>query len=200
MSLASGTSKVAIISQAFGLLGATRTTNDIIAETSDQVAFASQFYDTLLLGMLTEHDWRFTMIVAQLKQLKEKPSNDAYQFAYQFPLGFLSPLRIYPKGSRRTVIDYIIYEEQIWTDQDNILFIDYKANVGEARFPAYFVTAIITQLAAWLAMPVTQNIQVTQFWNQEAEKVFLQARRLDSQIQPNNFIQVNDIFASHFAL
>lgn len=200
MALASGTSKVAIISQAFGLIGAPRPINDIIAEVGPQVASASQFYDTILLDMLTVHDWRYATIVAQLEQLTEKPINDAYQFAYQFPLGFLIPLRIYPKGSRRTVIDYIIYEEQIWTDQDNILFIDYRANVGEARFPAYFVTAIIRELAAWIAMPVTQNIQIAQFERQEADRAFVRARRLDSQIQPNTFIQVNDIFASHFAL
>ena len=198
MALISGSSKVEIISQAFSLIGAPRPVNDL--DDSPTTAAASQLYDTMLLDMLTDHPWRFAMIVAELDQLATPPPNRDWQFAYQLPTGYLTMYRVYPANLSGGYWRYIIYRDQIWTNLNGPVFSDFLGNPGEENFPAYFVQLMTMRLASLIAMPVAQNAQLAAFWGEQATKQLAKARNIDSKAMPNPSIQFNELWSAHFGL
>lgn len=199
MALASGTSKVAIVSQAFSFIGNTSPINDLEGG-NPQVTAASEIYDTMLLDILTCAPWRFAMRTVELNQLTAAPLNTAWRFAYQLPLGYLTMYRIWPQGLKGGWQDFRIYEDQIWTNLSTKLFADYLFNPGEENFPAYFVQALIFRLASLISVPIAQNVELAEFWEQKAMTQIEQAKGRDAKAFPNPWVQQNEIYAAHFSL
>lgn len=200
MALISGDSKVGIISKAFLLLGKPEPINDLNESVTTQGA--SQIYDMLLLSLLTVHDWRFSGATTQLNKETEKPLDTRWQFQFAYPTdpAILKPIRVFHQGSRLSIQNFEILGESILINHDDVLLMSYTTVKDPKNFPPYFVTAFVAELAAWLAIPVAQSLQLAQLWTTKADRQFRTARRLDSQIQPNPFVEANDIFSAHFAL
>lgn len=196
MAIASGTSKVEIISQVYGLLGQAFPINDL--NTNAQYAAVSKMYDTMNRNLLTRTYWRFALANFYLNELQTAPVNTYWQHAYSLPPDYLILLRIYKDGQKGSFTDFQLYREQIWTNFDAPLLCDYIYNPGEAYYPAHFVELVIVTLAAKAAMTITQNINIANFWVSKAEDMFLIARSQDAMAMPNIPIQRNDIYASHF--
>jgi hypothetical protein len=195
MSLVSGTSKIEIISQAFGLLGKENPVH--IDDESPTVATASKLYDTFLLKAFSSHPWRFAMEPAkELSQLVEPPPIDTWQFAYQLPENFLILYRLRPLN----FTDFEIFKDQLFCDIDSPLYMDYIRTIDESNFPSYFVTYMITYLASKIALQVTQNAEIAVAWSQQADIELAQARNLDSQQMPNPFVRSNQIWSAHRGL
>lgn len=184
-------SKVSIISEAFLLLGQSRPINDL--NDTPQTTAASSFYDTLYPQLLTTHPWRFAMRLRELNQLTQKPILDRWRFAYQLPADLLNPYRLHPPNN-----NYSIYEDEIFSNFDNPLILEYTARVEPARFPHYFTVLLIYTIAAHMGMMVTQQEAIVELWVKKADEQLVVSRTLDSQAQPSPVIADNSIFASHF--
>lgn len=198
MALISGTSKVEIVSQALTLIGNPRPTNNL--NDDPVVVSVSKLYDTLIYDMLTKTYWRFAIQNFSLNKLAGNPINTYWSFAYQLPPDYLTLLRIYKAGQKGNFTDYQIYQDEIWTNQDVPLIADYIFDPGPEFYPAYFVQLMIYQLAANIALPVAQNVQLMEVWTAKAEKYYQEARSRDRNAMPNIPIQRNDIYGAHFGL
>lgn len=208
MALASGTTQIEIISQAYSLIGAPRPVLDItdgrVTSNDPQAAAVAALYTTYLLDELSgRQKWSFTLTISELNQLSTPPIDGTFTFAYQLPVGLLDVIRVYPRGTFRNdggFYDFKRYREQIWTDLAEPVFMEYTVQIDEESFPAYFVTFFTEYLASKIALPIAQNERLAEFWEKRSERARIKARLQDSQSTPNNKVQANDIFAAHAAL
>ena len=172
-------------------MGQNRPVNDL--SDTPQTRAASSFYETLYPHLLTTHPWRFAMKLRELNQLTEKPILRRWQFAYQLPADLLHPYRMHP-----ITTNYSIYGDEIFSNLDNPLILEYTARVEPPRFPHYFILLLTYSIAGHIGMMVTQQAEIAKLWVEAADTQLVFARTLDSQAEPSPVITDNPLFASHF--
>lgn len=187
------TSKVTIISQAFVLLGRKVVTSlDPDLDGGEPVVVAaSQFYDDLYPALLTCHPWRFAMKTFNLNELSTAPITKEWQKAYQLPSDLIMPWR--PRPLSR----FEIFEDEIYSNTPE-LQLDYIFKVDESKFPTWFTLMLVYELAANLAMTVTQQPALAQLWNTKAEQQLMKARFIDSKSRTSDVMPAGPLFTSHF--
>jgi len=186
------TTKTEIVSDAFTNLGR-RPVSDIGPSSAEPIVItASKRYDVLVLNYLGKSPWRFAMLTRDLNLLVDKPPVEQFSQAFQLPSDYLNMRELRPLGA-----PYRIYEDKVYINSNKVQ-IDYTAKVDESRFSAQFVLFMGYRLAADMAMPVTQNINIQKGWAAQAKIQLLEALYQDSQQQPNDVMLLDPIVAAHF--
>ncbi|MFQ5471528.1 MAG: hypothetical protein ACE5FA_01405, partial [Dehalococcoidia bacterium] len=120
-------------------------------------------------------------------QLVAKPLNE-WTYAYQLPADFLVAQFV-------DVGDYEIYEDKVYSDQKTLI-LDYIFKPGEEKLPPYFTKALIYQIAADLAVAVTEQTTRADFFAALATEAWRFARNRDSQARPPRAWSDDDQFVT----
>lgn len=194
------TSKVEIISKALNLLGHPPV-SDISGFPGNNPVYAaaSTWYDTLLKRILGEgQPWRFAMTYKQLSVLTDESDRDDWAYILQFPTdpNYILSYRVTDRSGIEQK-DYVVYEDKIYANQ-NELWMDYTYQPTPDAFPIYFEMYLIYELAAHLAMPVTQKSDIAKIWIEEAKTQKKQARTIDSKFVPSVPMPAGPLFDAHY--
>lgn len=182
--------KVTIISNAFIMLGKSPV-NSIGDSASTIVKSASKIYDDEYLNALTSHPWNFAKKVGwSLNRINDNTGISEYQYAFQLPSDLLSVRRVRP------LCNYAIYEDKIYTNSPT-LDLDYLFKPDENKLRPYFVTAMEYNIAAKMAMPVTQDASLTKTWLEIGMQQWTLAKSLDSQEMPQKAPQNQPFISAH---
>ena len=184
-------SKIEIISAAFNLLGK-GPINDIGSNSPTANQMASNLYDVYYPKALSQSPWRFAIKLQTLNLLTQEPIIDRWSSIFQLPIDYLVAWRTHPS------VDYEIYGDKLYTNQDSII-LEYNALIVESSLPDYFVTYMIEKMAEILAMPITQKSQLVQIWGEVASASLGKAMFLDSQARTANVIIDDPIYSSKFS-
>lgn len=196
--------KVQIISNALGLLGKKPIAS--LASPDGITQSAEQAFDFLLKSKLSTGQWRFAATITQLPQLASPPfplnpppptpqtSNFTYwQYAYQLPGDFLKLIRLYPHNYM-----FEIYENLLYCQLTNPLYIEYVQNVVPTALPDYFNQYFKYEIAAELAL---SNAQTAQFYaplTQKRDYEMAVAMAADAQNRPQTQIQSRPTISNRF--
>lgn len=142
---------------------------------------ASNLYDNVRDSMLTDYRWRFATGKVALSRLTDTPLNE-WQYAFQLPTNLLLLIRTYPNSK------FEIYEDKLYS-HNSTCSIDYVFRPESGSFPAYFVSALATRLAAEFAISITNNQSLAELMEAKAQRDLSAARFKDSQGRPNVAIQ-----------
>jgi len=188
------TSKVEIISQAFGLLGKPPI-NDIVTTNLIHVS-ASRWYDTLLDQLLSVgQPWRFASATQQLAQLTQTlPEVTGWKYLYQLPTNpkLLLLNKVYPQQT-----PYLVYEDKLASNSNEVT-IEYIFKPDENAFPSYFTITMIYKMAASIGMEITQDIEIVKLWSEEAVRQERLARHTDGKQNPSQVLPSGQIYQAHF--
>lgn len=193
------TSKVEIISEALNLLGLPPISS-VADFPGNNPAWnaANKWYDRLLLTILGDgQPWRFAMVSKRLNVLTTAPPTDEWTYMLQIPT---SPNKILSYRVYDGITDikkYAIYEDKILADQ-NVIYMDYTFKPVPDKFPEHFTLLLIYELAAHLAMTITQKESLLTIWSKAARGQTLKARAIDSKQNPSELMPAGDLYAAHF--
>lgn len=182
-------SAIEIISDAFVLLGKQAVSSPL----TDNPIFSGvqDIYDRLVPAVLTHHPWRFAIKNFELSQVDEPSPFERWSNVFLLPAEELLIWRTDP------IINYEIFENKLYTNQSEVK-LEFLFRASESTFPPYFTRYLTFQLAADVAMTVTQNPTLASFWEKKAEVALINARALDSSIMPQTPIVRDAIWSSHF--
>ena len=139
---------------------------------------AANLYPSLRDAILSSHPWNFATRQVWLARLEEGPVAD-HPSAFQLPN---DALRAISAGhhARGRGIPYRILGRTLHCDASGIV-LTYVARVAEETFPAFFVQALITRLAAEFCLPLTESTSRAEALHRLAEIELRRARTADAQ-------------------
>lgn len=140
---------------------------------------ATTLYPMVLDDCLSRYAWRFLSITAQLPQVASDPAA-IFAYAYQLPAGVEHVHCVYVNDMP---ITFDRSDNKILCDQDanQAVICEYTMPVDESRFPGYFASFLVFQLASALAIPVGDRNDLMSAYEQKASKQFAMARNADSR-------------------
>ena len=168
------TSKVDIFSGASVAVGAGPVI-DVNEDTTQAIALRAR-YDEVVETALTSHRWGFARRKKTLSKLTDPPLNE-YSAAFQIPAEALAIFRVRPD------VKYSIQGREILTNAGS-MDSDYIARVSEGDFPGYFVNALVSELAAQIAIPVTRDADIAEYYKSAALFAWRTARSIVSMQRP----------------
>jgi len=110
------------------------------------------------------------------------PALSQWRYQYTIPVDALVIYYI------DNVNSYKIYGNKIYTNLNNIDLI-YRKSAQVKDIPEYFASVMKYSLASALAMPITKQKALVQFYDSTANRQLIQARHIDGSQQPNLIIQ-----------
>lgn len=167
--------KIEIISNAMILIGA-NPISDLSEGTEGLVA--SSLYENTYRGLLASHSWRFCTKKAQLAKLSSAPLNE-FKYQYQLPSDIITVVKVQDNT------DYEIYGDKLYSDQEEV-YIDYRYRVTETLLPDYYTLTLQFLLAAQFAIPITDNSQRAQTYQQLYEDQLRRSKNIDSSSRPQD--------------
>jgi len=169
--------KLSVINQALVLIGET----PISSMAQPVGTIIETVYDTVKETLLSEHRWRFAVKKTNLSAAPGSPLNE-WKNHFTLPTDMLLLIRTYPNS------DYEIFQNKLATNEQSVA-IDYVYDPSEPKYPEYFVKALATQLAADIALAVTNDKSLAQLMEQKAMRFLMTAQHKDSQGRPSTPIQ-----------
>jgi len=185
------TSKVEIISGAFVLLG--KSPINSIGNGPPIVDGVSKLFDLIYPTLISMHNWRFAMNLATLSPLTVIPPMDRWQHVYLLPADLLRLFGTYPE-----TINYVRYENYIYTNAFPTLTIEYSFLPDLNKWPIYFKNLMTIYLAAEAAMLVTEDGTIAEYWSQKGLAYLANSRSMDSQQQPSSSIIRDSILSRKY--
>ena len=195
--MATGDTDIRICSDALLMLGANPISS--FTEGTDESNICDRLYPDIKIRTLTMYDWSFSFKKTQLARLVTIPANE-YKYEYQLPSDIIGrPNAVYDTDDvgaypRR---EYRLMGNKLLTDYETV-YIDYQYNVPEYSLPHYFVQLLKYEMAWHLAMPITDQVDKSDYWRTIAEGTpgengrggfMRQAMNIDGQGNPTNAIQ-----------
>lgn len=181
--------RVSIISIAIGLLG-NKPINSL-DNPSDIVGAADQAFDFFLPEVLSSCFWRFATKIQQLSQLVGAPIVTDWRFRYSLPGDYLKTVREYPQNYQ-----YEIYGNEIYSNLDNPLYLEYSYIPDISIWPGYFAVYYAYELACYLALSNAQNIQYYSLLDPKRELKRCTALATDAQNRPQTAIASSPIIST----
>jgi hypothetical protein len=185
------TTVLGIGNQALALLGAQPVAQ--IDEGSDLASLLLRVAPATLLGCLSAHPWRCTIVQLRLSRLATPPEH-SFAHRYALPPGMIALRRALVSGQPGApgIADWRIVGEELHTDAPEV-WAEVQAEPPLIRWPPYLVAFAREALAADLALAVTGSGADAQLWHARAwgppsamgqGGLFAAARRADSQAAP----------------
>ena len=173
-----GTAKVRLVSNALLLLGG--QTISSFDDNSTGAVLGENLFDTTYKAMLQNHRWGFAKKTKALSRLSDTPNGD-YQYAFLLPSDFL----YLAKGSS---YKFDLVGDTIQTN-DKEFELEYIASVSEDRLPEYFAKALEFNLASLFAIPLTGDIDKSNYYSKVFIDQLRKAKAADSTMYPEVSIQ-----------
>ncbi len=141
-------------------------------EGSVESQTAAEVYTPQRILLLTKHRWNFARNFAVLSPLADKTAG-VRKNAFPLPDDCLN---IRKTSDRNSLISgrYVLSDEEL-------LKIDYTANVVEEVSPVFFDAALETMLAAVLAVPLLKKTDLADYYAARFEAQFSEAKSIDAQ-------------------
>ncbi len=172
-------SAVSISSNALVLLGGTTISSFTDDSTGSQIA--ALLYETTYHALLTETRWRFASRTDRLARHTLPPENSPWQYQFQLPSDCLYVTKC-------TDPVYEIYERRLYSNSSSV-DAEIVFPVNEVNLPAYFVRALEYKLASLFAIPLTGDINKSDFYYKLAEAELKKARYNDASQRPPTAIE-----------
>jgi hypothetical protein len=174
-------SKIDLISNALILIGDLPITS-LTGNARAQVV-ANNLYENIKKAELSKFPWSFARKKFVVTAESVAPVGTEWKKKYTLPSDLLYLIKINPN------IPYRIYGNEIYTNYEESITVDYIHNVSEALFPESFAKVMEYALAKDFALSVrdsvtTKDIMASEYLNQSR-----MARFTDSQQQPVTPIQ-----------
>ncbi len=184
--MATANSQLSIANQAIIMLGAEPITS--FDDESVQASSASSIYETTKRALLIRVPWRFAMRQANLVEDAnpplDVPNNRNWQHAWKLPSDLLQLKQVFDRPP------YEVYGQRIYTNQ-NTCTIDYWFDTPENELPEDVVQVLVLQLAAMLAMPITEERTKLETFHEMAEMALGQATARDLMSRPEEHANNN---------
>lgn len=163
-------SSIDICSQALTLLRADAISS--FSDNTNESDICNQLYEDFVKHIFSIYPWTFSTKKARLNRETDTPINE-YRYSHIVPAEALLIWAIFDTSNQGAspVADYDIYASdgtrRIYSNYADI-YADYTVYLDEANWPPYFSNFVIHALAAHLAMPVTHNVQLAEYYNAKA--------------------------------
>jgi len=143
---------------------------------------AANLYEETYKAVLSSYPWSFALKELYLSRLSQTPDEKTYyQYAFQVPADNIRIWKVMSYNLYSVVGPYIYSNERS-------LLCRYIYKVDETYLPASIVKAIEYKLAAEFAVPVTEDQNKAQFYEQKYLLQVAQAQTIDSQSEPQKSI------------
>lgn len=180
-------------SNALILLGDNPISDLLGTEGSAGSQAAANLYEETYKAVLSTYPWSFALKEQYLSRLSQTPEDITnYAYAFQIPADCIRIWKIM-SWNRYTIVGPYIYSNE------RELLARYIYNVDETVLPAHVVKAIEYKLAAEFAVPVTEDTQKAQFYEQKYLFQIAQAQTIDSQNQPQKPISDSPFIHARFS-
>ena len=195
--MASGDTSLSICSDALLMLGASPISS--FTEGTDEANVCNSLYPDIKIKTLASYPWSFSFKKVQLARLITTPTTE-YKYEYALPADMIgTPRKVFISSTQGAVPqrEYRLSGGKLLTNYETV-YVDYQFAVEEYEMPHYFVQNMKYQLAWHLAMPITDQIEKTDYWRTVAKGTpgengrggyMRQAMNIDGQGQPTNGIQ-----------
>lgn len=168
---------IEIVNAALGNLGVARIS--AIDDTTPDGSTIKGIYPTTRDALLQVRPWTFATTRAQLTKDAGVPAF-GYAYQYQLPNNMLDVIRCWtgtgvPLERWKRELMFVL------TDASPNVFAEMKVRVSEGAFPPLFNRALIAQLTADLAVPLTENRTTADSWEAKAESRLVVASVTDGK-------------------
>lgn len=145
-------------------------------DNSPEARLAKVLYPKIRDAALRKHSWRFAIKRVELGLLAETPGF-GFDYAFQLPPDCLR------------VLETDSYEDEDWTQEGGKILANRNTffckiifrQTDASKFDAVFVEYVAYELAAQLALPLTNGTQIAIAMQQKAEMVLREARSYSAQ-------------------
>lgn len=201
--MAAGDTGISICSDALIMLGAKAITS--FNDGTDESSTCDRLYPDVRDATLTAYPWSFSLKKVQLSRLITTPTS-VWKYEYQLPGDRLnSPRAVYNSSNSGSPVqkDWEIQGDKLLTNLTSV-YIDYQYQTGEFAMPQYFVQLLKYMMAWHLAMPITEQADRAQYWQQVAIGAVAEngrggymrtAMNIDGQGQPSRIIEDYSLIA-----
>ena len=195
--MASGDTSLSICSDALLMLGASPISS--FTEGTDEANICDSLYKDIKIKTLASYPWSFSFKKVQLARLITTPTTE-YKYEYALPSDMIgTPRKVFISDQEGAVPqrEYRLVGGKLLSNYETV-YVDYQYAVEEYEMPHYFVQNMKYQLAWHLAMPITDQLEKTDYWRSVAQGTpsengrggyMRQAMNIDGQGQPTNGIQ-----------
>lgn len=123
-------------------------------------AICAVIWDDYARYILCAHSWKFNMRKQQLGRVATAPLNE-WLYAYQMPSDCLKleAIRDSESTGRMTFLGYDILQDKVVTNAQ-FIYADYQIYVEPSSWPSWFVEFAVMALAAKLAPPITNQVDI----------------------------------------
>lgn len=172
-------SDVDLCSAALVKLGAQPITS--FTEPRMEAEVASHLFPIVRDALMSSHPWHFTLAETDLIADIAPPLSE-FSRSFLLPSDLLRTISAGAGGRSRGLV-YRIQGRRLHTNAGEVI-LSYQRRVPESEFPAHFVAALTSRLAAEFCIPVTENSSRSELLFRLASAEAQLARLLDSQQGP----------------
>lgn len=175
--------KVEICSKALLLIG-TEGINSFDDPTAE-ASLCRNMYEHAKEQLLTLHPWRFSIIKGNIEQEAGVP-NDEFKFQYRIPSGALILVSVSDIAEPWDLFNgkLLTHHNAAQDGSTGPLTGEWQINVKEQYLPAYFIEALVYDLAHRYSVPITESVTKSQWFKQLYEQHFMTAKNLDAKQRP----------------
>lgn len=163
-------SEIDICSQSLTLLRAEPISS--FSDGTNEADICDQLYVGFIKNLLGNYPWSFATKKAQLNQESVTPVNE-YRYSHIVPAEALLVWAVFDSSSvgATPIKDYDIFASdgarRIYSNYPT-LYADYTVYTDEANWPPYFEQFVVHAFAAHIAVPLTHNESLAQYYSVKA--------------------------------
>lgn len=180
---------VSFVNRALALLGEEPITA-LLSTESSTAAVAVSLYEPTKEMLLGCWPWKFATKRKALNRLTDTPT-DEWNYQFSMPSDFLLLHRTdVAAGSWAMQADQAGTDEgqlRMYSDHSAVT-IEYTADLDEAYFPNYFQEALVMELAARMAAPISERADLVQLYQAQAREALSKAKAIDYNQEPARLI------------
>lgn len=161
-----------------------------LEDRSAQAIGISAIYENVRDELIADHPWLFAVKEAALSELSLNAADlryDGWRHVYQLPNDRLRILGL------ESCAPYVISGDQLYTDEASARVV-YVYQAPESLWPPYFVELVAKEMAAALALTLTDSTGRLEIMTGMARQARSRARSLDAQQQPAKIINLMRVY------
>lgn len=183
-----------VVNQALAMIGEGPIV--ALAGTDQKSVYCNTFYDQVRIELLLRYPWQFAVKVDDLSLTGGTETDEQWEYVYDVPTDMLKPLML---GNDPTV-EFELRAGLLYTDYTadtvNLLYVYDVSTVD--NWDRMFWKAIVYELAARLALPITGNATLQNNMIQAARMAFNEATAVHSGMSRKTLAQTRTLADSRF--
>lgn len=189
--------EVTVCNQALGWLGANLITS--FTDRSTEAALCKANYDELRDAVLEEGMWSFARdyyVFDQAATVGDK-HDWKYEYSYNVPDGILLVLRVHRLNDINVEVDWELVDGKLYTDCEEVQaeVVMQVSNVN--KFTRTFRQALAYRIAAELAIPLTHDKVLADYYENKFQSRLESALAVDGQQGRNERYRSGPLIAAH---